>query len=86
MMRDEPTRTPETDALDHALTTLYQQDANVPARFGAAWRDAIRREEQIQMKKQPFAKRFWKIALPTAAALVLVLIVVATFFVMRYKG
>lgn len=72
MMRDEPTRTPETDALDHALTTLYQQDANVPARFGAAWRDAIRREEQIQMKKQSFAKRFWKIALPTAAALVLV--------------
>ena len=59
------------DALDRALTTLYQAD--VPTGFQAAWRDAVKREEPSQMKPSnpPFA---WlrRAALPMAAALVLI--------------
>ncbi len=78
MMRTDA-RTPAADALDHALTALYQQDADaaqpVPEAFATGWRAAVRREEQLQMQKQTKKKgsRFWKLALPVAAALVLVI-------------
>ena len=71
MMPGEPHRTPEADALEHALTALYQKDADLPRGYAEAWRGAIRREERNNMKKQP--GRFWKAALPVAAALVLVI-------------
>ena len=59
------------DALDRALTDLYRTD--VPESYRAGWRAAVKREEQIQMKKQPLPKKtLWRVALPIAAALVLV--------------
>lgn len=59
------------DALDRALTDLYRTD--VPESYRAGWRAAVKREEQTQMKKQPLPKKtLWRVALPIAAALVLV--------------
>lgn len=55
------------DAMDRALTDLYQTD--VPQSFEAGWRAAVRREERIDMNK---GRRFWKVALPSFAAVVLV--------------
>ena len=60
------------DALDRALTDLYRAD--VPQGYRAAWRAAVQREELPPMKqKQPLHKKpLWRVALPIAAALVLV--------------
>lgn len=59
-------------ALDQALAGLY---GNVPSPgFDAAWRNAIKREEQMQMKKNNgnWTKVWKKYVLPVAAALVLI--------------
>lgn len=59
---------PEYDALDQALADLYEDGPSL--RFEKNWREAVRREEQTQMKQ----KNIWKkVVLPIAAALVLVL-------------
>lgn len=58
------------DALERALTELYQAD--LPADFQAAWRDAVKREEQTHMQPTPRFARFRRAALPMAAALVLI--------------
>lgn len=58
------------DALDQALTSLYCQD--VPEGCRAAWRAAIVREEKQTMKPKGEHKSLWHVALPLAAALVLV--------------
>ena len=63
------------DTLEQALTTLYRQET--PIGFDSAWRAAVRREETIYMKTSK-AKRIWKVALPTCAALVLVVGTLAT--------
>lgn len=57
------------DALDKRLTSLYQ--AEVPKGWEASWRAAVRREERIPKKAQ-WLRKSWQIALPTLAALVLV--------------
>lgn len=57
------------EQLDRLLTDLYPQ-SDPPREFQTAWRGAIRREEQLHMKKNPF--RFWRVAIPALAALVLV--------------
>ncbi|HPF87701.1 MAG TPA: DUF4349 domain-containing protein [Candidatus Limiplasma sp.] len=58
------------DALDHALTDLYQTD--VPAGYRAAWRNTVKREEPFIMK--PAHTPLWlkRTVLPMAAALVLI--------------
>ena len=61
------------DALDRALTQQY--DMPVPAGFQASWRAAIHQEEKQKMNTK---KGFWKIALPIAATLVLVIGTIAT--------
>jgi hypothetical protein len=63
-------KTASNDALDRALTTLYQAD--IPAGYAASWRDAVKREETSEMK--PFPRWNWlkRAVLPAAAALVLV--------------
>lgn len=59
----------EYDALDQALADLYEDGPSL--RFEKNWREAVRREEQTQMKQK---KNIWKkVVLPIAAALVLVL-------------
>ena len=59
----------EYDALDQALADLYEDGPSL--RFEKNWREAVRREEQTQMKQK---KNIWKkVVLPVAAALVLVL-------------
>ena len=60
---------PDNDALDRELADLC--NAPVPESFRRSWRDAVKREEKQTMKKQ--SKTFWRIALPVAAALVLVI-------------
>lgn len=61
---------PEYDALDQALAQLYEDVLSL--RFEKNWREAVRREEQTQMKQN--RKNIWKnTVLPIAAALVLVL-------------
>lgn len=61
---------PEYDALDQALAQLYEDGPSL--RFEKNWREAVRREEQTQMKQNK--KNIWKnTVLPIAAALVLVL-------------
>ena len=61
---------PEYDALDQALAQLYEDGPSL--RFERSWREAVRREEQTQMKQNK--KNIWKnTVLPIAAALVLVL-------------
>ncbi len=61
----------ETDALDRALTDLYQAD--IPDGYRAAWRAAVLREERQTMKTQRHTKALWRTLLPAAAALVLVI-------------
>jgi hypothetical protein len=63
-------KTASDDALDRALTDLYQAD--VPAGYKASWRDAVKREEPSDMKPSPGFSRFRRAALPIAAAAVLV--------------
>lgn len=63
-------KTASDDALDRALTDLYQAD--VPAGYKAAWRDAVKREEPSDMNPSPAFSRFRRAALPIAAAAVLV--------------
>lgn len=59
---------PDFDALDQALADLYEDGPSL--RFEKNWREAVRREEQTQMKQK---KNIWKkVVLPIAAALVLV--------------
>ena len=63
----------EPDVLDRALTDLYHAD--IPEGYRAAWREAVKREEQTQMNQmhKPVRSKFlWRVALPIAAALVLV--------------
>ena len=61
---------PKHDALDQALAKLYEDGPSL--RFERNWREAVRREEQTQMKQNK--KNIWKnTVLPIAAALVLVL-------------
>ena len=61
---------PEYDAVDQALARLYEDTPSL--RFEKNWREAVRREEQTQMKQN--RKNIWKkTVLPIAAALVLVL-------------
>lgn len=60
----------EHDALDRALTNLYHTE--VPRGFGAAWREAVQREEQTVMKKHLNQKTGLRVALSAAAAIVLV--------------
>lgn len=59
------------DALDRALTDLY--GIAIPDGYRAGWRAAIRREERIPMKQPTTRRNFWRVALPVAAALVLVI-------------
>ena len=61
---------PKPDALDRALTELYRSD--IPTAYRASWREAVQREERQTMQKHRQTKTFWHIALPAAAALVLV--------------
>ena len=61
---------PQSDALDRALTDLYRTDT--PEGYRAAWRAAVKREEQASMTIPKPKRTFWRIALPVAAALVLV--------------
>ena len=61
---------PSGDALDRALTNLYQAD--VPAGFQASWRDAVKREEPSTMKPTPRLAWLRRAALPIAAATVLI--------------
>ena len=63
-------KTETNDALDRALTNLYQAD--VPAGYQASWRDAVKREEPSDMKPSPGFSWFRRAALPIAAAAVLV--------------
>lgn len=58
------------DTLDNALTFLYQTET--PQAFEASWRAAVRREENVQIR-QKSTNHFWKIALPSFAAVVLVI-------------
>lgn len=58
------------DTLDDALTFLYQTET--PQAFEASWRAAVRREENVQIRKKS-TNHFWKIALPSFAAVVLVI-------------
>ncbi|MEA4929123.1 MAG: DUF4349 domain-containing protein [Candidatus Limiplasma sp.] len=59
------------DALDRALTDLCRTP--VPPGYRAAWRAAVQREEQtVMQQKKNHLKPFWRVALPVAAALVLV--------------
>ena len=59
------------DALDRALTDLYRTD--VPDGYRAAWRAAVAQEEETQMKQTHAKRSLWRVALPVAAALVLVI-------------
>ena len=64
--------TPERDNLEQALSRLYK--AEPPQSFEAGWRNAVRREEKISMMNTPKnSRRFWRVAAPVCAALVLVL-------------
>ena len=59
------------DALDRALTNLCRTP--VPPGYRAAWRAAVQREEQtVMQQKKTRLRPFWRVALPVAAALVLV--------------
>lgn len=60
-----------TDALDRALTDLYRTD--VPDGYRAAWRVAIAREEESRMKQTQTRRSLRRVALPVAAALLLVI-------------
>ena len=59
------------DALDHALSRLYQTD--VPESFETGWRAAVRRESAMQLMKKTFLDSgLKKRILPALTALVLV--------------
>ncbi|MBN1778291.1 MAG: DUF4349 domain-containing protein [Clostridiales bacterium] len=60
-----------SDALDRALTALYQTD--VPEAYKASWRDAVKREEPSDMKSTPRLAWLRRAALPIAAAAVLII-------------
>ena len=59
-----------SDALDRALTDLYRID--LPDGYRAAWRAAVKREELKTMNQPRRKSPFLRVALPMAAALVLV--------------
>ncbi|MDD3213500.1 MAG: DUF4349 domain-containing protein [Eubacteriales bacterium] len=59
------------DALDRALTDLYCSD--IPEGCRASWRAAVKREEQQKMRTKQKRSTFWRVAIPVAAALVLVI-------------
>lgn len=64
------------DALDRALTDLYQ--TAVPEGYRARWRAAVQKEALTHMKKDTLSKpqtqrTLWRALLPAAAALVLVI-------------
>ena len=61
----------QPDALDRALTHLLQTE--IPTGYRDGWREAIQREERNNMKAKSKAKTLWRVALPVAAALVLVI-------------
>jgi len=61
---------PASDALDRALTALYQTD--VPEAYKASWRDAVKREESPDMKSTRNFAWLRRAALPIAAAVVLI--------------
>lgn len=65
---------PGQDWLDEALSRFYAGD--IPQEYHSGWRAAIHREEQRNMKqrkaKGSSLQRLWKVGLPVAAALVLV--------------
>jgi hypothetical protein len=63
-------KTASGDALDRALTDLYQAD--VPEDFKTSWRDAVKREELPAMKPVPHFTWLRRAALPMAAAVVLI--------------
>ena len=59
------------DQLDRELTEHYRID--IPDGYRATWRAAVQREEQTKMKRNPkHTTPVWRVALPIAAALVLV--------------
>ncbi len=60
------------NALDRALTDLYRCDG-IPEGCKAGWREAVKREERQTMQKPRKRSPFLRIALPVAAALVLVI-------------
>lgn len=60
---------PEFDKLDRALAALHHAD--IPEGYRASWRAAVQREERQTMKPTPKRRTFWRVALPAAAALVL---------------
>jgi hypothetical protein len=60
------------NALDRALTALYRCD-DIPEGCRTGWREAVRREERQTMQKTRKRSPFLRIALPVAAALVLVI-------------
>ncbi len=62
---------PSSDALDRALTDLYQAD--VPQAYRASWRDVVKREESSDMKSIPRLAWLRRAALPLAAAAVLLI-------------
>lgn len=57
------------DALDHALSRLYQAD--VPESFETGWRAAVRREETMKHMRKTNVNRWMKKLIPAFAALVL---------------
>lgn len=59
------------DALDHALSRLYQTE--VPESFETGWRAAVRREETMKPMKRMNGNCWTKRLVPALAALVLVL-------------
>lgn len=61
------------DALEQALSRLYQSAAEPSDSFETGWRAAVRREESISMKTNRNEKRhIWRAIAPACAALVLV--------------
>ena len=57
------------DALDHALSRLYQAD--VPESFETGWRAAVRREETMKPMKKTMFANWTKRLMPALAAIVL---------------
>ena len=48
---------PASDALDRALTALYQTD--VPEAYKASWRDAVKREESPEIGRASCRERVY---------------------------
>ena len=68
MKTPERSKQEREDALESALTSLYT--IQPPKGFDAAWRAAVQKEERTHMKPFHHA-RFWKVAAPAFAALLL---------------